>query len=148
MSQTRVTNQGTILAYWIHTMKTDICRLLTSLTLLALVACRGSDSPSEPSDPPPVQTATITITSAGVSPKNIEVPLGTRVRFINNDNRSHNMASDDHPIHDECPAINQVGLLLPGQTRETGNMVEVRTCGFHDHDNPTNQTLNGTITTR
>jgi plastocyanin len=76
------------------------------------------------------------------------VALGTRVRFVNNDSRPHNMASDPHPTHTDCPAINQVGLLQPGQIRETGNLVEVRTCGFHDHDNPTSQTLQGSITIR
>jgi plastocyanin len=129
-------------------MRNHVTVTLLSFAVLVLAACGGSDGPSEPSGPPPVQTTTITITSAGVSPKNVEVGLGTRVRFVNNDNRPHNMASDPHPIHTDCPVINQVGLLLPGQMRETGNLVEVRTCGFHDHDNATNQNLNGTITTR
>ena len=55
------------------------------------------------------------------------------------------MSSDFHPDHQECPAINQAGLLSPGQSRETGNLVTVRTCGFHDHDNPTDLRLPGRI---
>jgi plastocyanin len=129
-------------------MKNLLIRCLVGAAVLATASCGGGDAPNEPSGPPPVQTATIAITSAGANPLHIEVTLGTRVRFVNNDNRPHNMASDPHPIHTDCPAINQVGLLQPGQARETGNLVEVRTCGFHDHDNPTNQSLNGTITTR
>ena len=58
------------------------------------------------------------------------------------------MASDPHPEHTDCPEINQVGLLTPGATRETGNLVTVRTCGFHDHDNPTNAGLRGRIIIR
>ena len=34
------------------------------------------------------------------------------------------------------------------QSRETGNFVIARACGFHDHDDPLNQALWGTITTR
>ncbi len=56
--------------------------------------------------------------------------------FVNNDTKSHNMASDPHPEHTDCPEINTVGLLQPGQSRETENLVTVRTCGFHDHDDP------------
>ena len=111
--------------------------------LVALVAC-GS-KPTGPSGPP-VVTNTITITTTGVNPKNVQVALGSRVLFVNNDSGSHTMASDPHPDHTDCPDINQVGFLLPGQSRETGNLVVVRTCGFHDHDNPDNAALKGTIT--
>ena len=46
------------------------------------------------------------------------------------------MTSDPHPEHNDCPEINTVGLLQPNQSRETGNLVTIRTCGFHDHDDP------------
>ena len=81
-------------------------------------------------------TTTITITSAGVSATQINITPGARVTFVNMDIRSHNMTSDPHPEHNDCSEINTVGLLQPGQSRETGNMVTVRTCGFHDHDDP------------
>jgi hypothetical protein len=69
------------------------------------------------------------------------------VTFINNDTIPHNMASDPHPEHTDCPEINQVGVLSPGQSRQTGNMTTNRaTCGFHDHDQPTVVSLQGTIT--
>ena len=99
---------------------------------LLLTAC-GGGSPSSPS---PDASATITITSAGVSATQLTVSAGSRVTFVNNDTRSHNMTSDPHPEHNDCPEINTVGLLQPGERRETGNLVTVRTCGFHDHDNP------------
>jgi hypothetical protein len=41
-----------------------------------------------------------------------------------------------------------VGLLNPGQSRETGNLVVARTCGFHDHENPDNNALKGRIIIR
>ena len=111
-------------------------------------ACAGG-SPSAPDESmPPTVTNTITIAAQGASPRNIQIAVGTRVRFINNDTRSHNMASDDHPEHTDCPELNQIGLLAPGQARESGNMNTVRTCGFHDHDNPGITSLTGTIAIR
>jgi plastocyanin len=106
--------------------------LLPFLILLPLAAC-GGGSPSSPSPGP---TITITIASAGVSAAQITISPGTRVTFMNSDTRAHNMTSDPHPEHTDCPEINTVGLLQPGQSRETGNLNAVRTCGFHDHDNP------------
>jgi plastocyanin len=111
-----------------------ISRIALALGCAAAFVTCGKDSPSEPSGPP-VVTTTVTLTAAGANPKNIQITVGSRVTFINNDTRSHNMVSDPHPEHNDCPEINQVGLLAPGQTRETGNLVQVRTCGFHDHDN-------------
>ncbi len=117
---------------------------LSVTLLLVLVACSNQAAPSSP----PVQTTTITMTSAGVSPKNVLVTLGQRVLFVNNDGRSHNMTSDPHPDHGDCPELNQVGFLSPGQSRETGNLVVARVCGFHDHDIPGSANLQGTITIR
>jgi plastocyanin len=93
-------------------------------------------------------TTTITITAAGVSPKDIQVSPGARVTFVNNDTRAHQMASDPHPEHTDCSEINQVGLLTPGQSRQTGNLNAVRTCGFHDHDQPAVASLLGSIVIR
>jgi plastocyanin len=106
----------------------------------ALFGCSKSST-----SPTPTASATITITSSGISPKSVQVSAGDRVLFVNNDSQSHNMASDPHPEHTDCPEINQVGFLSPGQSRETGNLVTVRSCGFHDHDNPTAASLQGTI---
>jgi len=122
--------------------------LLTAV--LAVAACGGGDS-SPPTSPTPPggsggsTSTTITITASGVSPQSITVPPGTRVTFINNDSRRHNMASDPHPEHTDCPEINQVGLLQTGQSRETGNLNTVGPCGFHDHDLPGVSSLRGTI---
>jgi hypothetical protein len=116
---------------------------------LGLVACGGGGSPSSPTPPPAPNPNVITISGSGVaSPKDLIVGPGARVLFVNNDSRRHDMTSDDHPDHMECPALNQVGVLTPGQSRESGNLNVVRTCGYHDHDNPTNANLQGRITIR
>lgn len=116
--------------------------------LVALAACGGGSTPTAPDNTPPVVTNTITITAQGVSPANIQVTAGSRVRFVNNDTRAHNMTSDPHPDHTDCPELNQVGLLTPGRAIESGNLNTIRVCKFHDHDNPLVQSLNGTITIR
>src|SRR4051812_21416959 len=108
-------------------------------------ACGGSSSPNNPT---PSASNTITLTAAGTSPKNIQVAVGARVLFVNNDSRPHSMTSDPHPEHTDCPELNQVGFLSPGERRETGNLVAARNCGYHDHDNPSTTTLQGTITIR
>jgi len=116
--------------------------ILVVILLLLLTSCGGGSStpttPSNPSNP-----YTFTLTPSGVSPKELTVPLGTRVLFVNQDARAHDVASDPHPEHTDCTDINSVGLLTPGQSRETGNLVVAKTCGFHDHDNPPPTTAAG-----
>jgi hypothetical protein len=116
---------------------------------LGLAACGGGGGMTTPSPPPSSNPYVFTISSAGViSPKELTVPPGTRILFVNNAARPHDMASDDHPDHQDCPAINQVGVLAQGQSRETGNLNVVRTCGFHDHNDPDNANLKGGIVVR
>ena len=121
--------------------------VLATTATLVMAACGGGSSPAGPSSGPPpgASGTTITISSSGASPRSLTVPAGTRVRFVNNDSRAHEMTSDPHPEHTDCPAINDVGRLNPGQSRETGNLVVARTCGFHDHDDPSNASWRGTI---
>ena len=118
-----------------------------SLFLLVSGGC-GNSSPPSPS-PNPSNPYTITISTTGiVNPKELIVPPGTRVLFVNSHSRRHDMTSDPHPDHLDCPELNQVGLLNPGQSRESGNLVAVRTCGFHDHEDANNVNLRGSITIR
>ena len=120
-------------------------RAMLAGVVVLIIACNKTPTVPSPGSEPQVQTNTVTITSSGASPRNISIALGTRVMFVNNDSRSHNMTSDPHPDHNDCPDLNQVGFLAPGQSRESGNLVVARTCGFHDHDNPSQQNLIGQI---
>jgi plastocyanin len=140
--------------------QTGLTALIIALALCA--ASCGSSTPASPTpspspSPTPVSTptpgpspgpsdATITIGANGVvSPKVLTVSAGTRVTFVNNDARAHDMSSDPHPDHTDCPEINQAGFLTPGQSRQTGNLNTRRTCGFHDHILFTNTNLMGQI---
>ena len=128
------------------------------LVAMTAVACGGggSSSPSTPTSPttPPstgggtaTDTATITIGADGVvSPSAVTITRGGRVTFVNNHNRAHDMSSDPHPEHTDCPELNQVGFLSAGQSRTSGNLNTARTCGFHDHNEPSNNSLKGRIT--
>ena len=89
-------------------------------------------------------TTTITITSAGASPRDITVSVGSRVTFVNNDSRPHEMNSDPHPSHEDCPALN-IGFIAAGAQGISQNLNTVRTCGFHDHNQPSNTDLQGVI---
>ena len=126
-----------------------VSRAALAVLSVGLTACGGGGGGTTTPSPPPTNPYVVTISSSGVvSPKEITVPPGTRVLFVNNDARRHDMASDDHPDHQDCPAINQIGVLLQGQTRETGNLNVIRTCGFHDHEDADNNNLKGRIVVR
>ena len=120
--------------------------------LFALAACGGgggggptpTGGPSGTADP----ATTITITSAGVTPKEITVAVGGRATFANNDNAFHEMSSDPHPTHTLCPEINAVGALGPGGSRQTGVFSAARTCTYHDHGQDQNTALQGRIVVR
>lgn len=105
-------------------------RLLPVFALLIAITSCGP-TPSEPGEP----DATITIGATGVTPKEVRIKAWGHVRFVNSDSRPHAIVSDPVDVHDGCPAINRVGLLQPGESRETGTLHLAGTCGFHDHDN-------------
>ena len=113
---------------------------------LLWASCGGSAT--SPSGTPGPSGATITILAGGtVSPKAVQITAGQSVTFVNNDNRSHDMTSDPHPTHTQCPPVNAASNISPGQTKLT-NALSAGTCGFHDHGDPANVNLQGTITIR
>ena len=138
------------------TIKFLACAAATLWLVLAAASCGGGgSSPTSPSPSPsptptptpsPSSGNTITITSAGVSPRALTVSVGSRVTFVNNDTRPHDMESNPHPEHTDCPELNAVGFLTPGQSRSSSNLNTPRTCGYHDHNLDSVTSLQGTIT--
>jgi plastocyanin len=110
-----------------------------TVAALFLTASGCGDSTTGPS-----KDATITITAAGVSPREVRLDAWNQVRFVNNDTQPHNIVSDPVNEHSQCPAINNVGYLPPGATRQTLTLIG-GVCGFHDHLNQTNDALRGVI---
>jgi hypothetical protein len=112
------------------------------------LACGGGSSPTTPT-PPAATGPTMTIDASGVlSPKELVVSPGSRVLFTNRSARARQVSSDPHPDHTDCPEINQVGFLAPDATRETGNLNTPRTCGIHDHEDPSDADMRARIVIR
>ena len=101
------------------------------LVVVLMVAASCGSTPSAPGEPP----ATITISSNGISPKEVRIKAWNYVRFVNNDTRAHTMVSDPVDVHTDCPPMNRIATLQPGQSRDTGTLHLPGTCSFHDHDN-------------
>ena len=137
-------------------MRNSIWQGLAAAMIVAVTAAAcggGSSTPTAPTSPTnptnpttPTETATITIGSDGrVTPASVTITRGGRVTMINNHNQSHDMSSDPHPEHSQCPELNQWGFLSAGQQRTSGNLNTARTCGFHDHNLPDNTGLQGRV---
>ena len=85
-------------------------------------------TPAGPSD-----TASVSITQFGLIPFEANVIVGGRVMFVNNDNVPHDIQGGPDPDHRDCPEIDVVGFLTPGQSRQTNPLPTARTCQYHDH---------------
>jgi plastocyanin len=113
-----------------------MCRAVGALFLVGFAAgCGSTSEPAAPTSPtPPGAPAgppTITITSQGVSPKEVTIEAGGRVIFINNDRIPHDIAGGPDLTTHQCPEIDEVGFLTPGRSGQTAPLM--RTCDFHDH---------------
>jgi hypothetical protein len=137
-------------------MKVRAISLIAGALALGMTAwsCGGDSStpPTSPTPPntnpnPAPMTATITISNSGVSPQSVEIAVGGTVTFTNSASDAHDMDSNPHPVHTDCPALN-VGTLRPGESRASQALSTARSCGFHDHNNPGTGSLMGTITIR
>jgi plastocyanin len=138
-----------------------VARCAGLLVLACLAACGGGGSSNPNGNTPPGSTpptttlppatsgATFTISSAGVvTPKEVTISVGQSVTVVNNHTSSHEIQSDPHPLHTDCPPTNLVGVLVPGQSRSSGAFPTARTCGFHDHGDSENANLQGRIVIR
>ena len=90
--------------------------------------------------------ATITIANGAVNPGSVTISVGQSVRFVNSDGRSHDMNSDPHPSHTNCPSMANIGNVAAGQTKDSFGFSAAGSCGFHDHNDPDNNSLKGRIT--
>jgi hypothetical protein len=132
----------------LRTKALAVCAMLAIVTPLAACSSDAVErppvaSPTSPSEPPSYRWplhATVTLTSAGADPPSVIINVGGRVTFVNADGRPHEIVSDPYLRHEECPPLNRVGLLAPGAQRESAIFERVRSCGFHDHLDPTGVT--------
>jgi len=130
-------------------LRTLVAGGAVAAALAIAAACGGSSSsPASPtgSCTPSSNANTIVIQNNQVCPQALTVARGSQVTMINNDSQDHEMDSDPHPEHTDCVELNQIGFLSRGQQRSSGNLNTARRCGYHDHRDPNNASLKGTIT--
>jgi hypothetical protein len=126
------------------------------LAAVALAACGGGSPPGPPAPSPTAPSpapghrwplhATVTLGPGGPRPASVTINVGGRVSFVNDDTTPHEIVSDPYLRHEDCPPLNQVGFLAPGQTRQSAIFEVVRDCGFHDHLDPA--AVSGTVHVR
>ena len=125
---------------------------MLSAALIA-AACGGGSGGSSTSTGTPVSPttivagsigATITLTATGASPLDVRIEPTQRVRFVNNDTRPHQIQTNPHNFHTDCPQ-NNVTVINPGQTVDTAIFPDVKGCGYHDHLLPDEQKYWGLI---
>ena len=86
----------------------------------------------------------VSITSAGFSPRTLTVQAGTTVTWTNNDTATHYVVPDDHPSHFKYAGVwddDGTGQISRGQTYSNPFLLE-GTYTYHDHLNPS---TSGTI---
>jgi hypothetical protein len=101
-----------------------------------------------PAPAPPNDTATVTITPFGMMPYEANVVAGGRVTFVNRDLVVHDIQGGVDPDHRDCPEIDIVGFLPPGQSRATNPLPTARTCDYHDHTEHDHHGFSGKIVIR
>lgn len=117
----------------------------------SLVAALGCDykAPTAPSSgsssTPGPEGAVISIGSSGLSPNAVTIAAGQSVTFVNTDSVAHEIASGPVPSYDQCPAINRVGSLAPGQRMQTGALTATSACSFLDLLRTSDSRWQGTI---
>jgi plastocyanin len=131
-------------------MHRSTLRLAGGLLILgalgAALAC-GYSSPSAPdTSTPGMEGASITITAAGLSPSAVTITSGQSVTFVNQDTVAHNISSTPVPTYDDCPGINRVAQVAPGQSVQTGALTVARACNFIDLSRMGDPRWQGTIT--
>ena len=118
-----------------------------AIALAAALSCGGSSSTGPTGTCTPSSNAnTLVVMNNAICPTSLTVTRGSQLTIANQDSQSHDMTSDPHPEHTDCPEINAIGFLTPGQTRSSNNLNTARTCGIHDHANPNSNALKARIT--
>jgi len=124
---------------WQTTVQVTLQSIIAILAFATVAfACGGSSSndsapPTAPTSGTSPTPPTVTITAAGVNPREVSVSVGGRVTFINNDTIPHDVAGGPDPANPDCREIDSVGFLTPGQSRMTAPLPVARTCEYHDH---------------
>jgi len=136
---------------------------VVALTLTLAAACGSTPASPTPPSPspapapapspapapaPPPGSATVAITPFGMMPYEATVSTGGQVTFVNRDLVVHDIQGGVDPDHRDCPEIDIVGFLQPGQSRATNPLSTARTCDYHDHTEHDHHGFTGKIVIR
>ncbi len=114
-----------------------------------LSACGGGS----PTGPETARRLSVTITASGVSPARLSQGTGVVgnviVAFVNQDSEPHDIRSDPHPAHTDCPPLN-VGTIAPGQSTDTPTLSACSNgvffvAAYHDETRPDDTRFKGRI---
>jgi hypothetical protein len=130
-------------------MKTTLVAIAVSMLVLWTLGCGGGGAPNPPTGPSGntggTIGATVTLGAGGVSNSTPRINTGERLQVTNNDTRPHQIMTTPHLIHTDCPALNSIGSLAPGQSGTSEPLTTARGCGFHDHLNPDDAAFRGQV---
>ena len=90
----------------------------------------------------PEATAVVSITKNGFVPATLVIKAGQTIKWINNDDSPHRVASDPHPTHTGLPGFDSKNDLEKSASFNF-NFDKTGTFGYHDHLNP--ETFKGFI---
>lgn len=88
----------------------------------------------------PVPVAEVRITAQGFEPSVISVKKGTKITWVNDDDKMHQVVSNPHPSHEGLSGLKSE-ILNNEQTYEY-TAGQTGSYGYHDEINPI---INGTI---
>jgi hypothetical protein len=120
------------------------------LALLFSTACGSSITapptnslldPSEPRSPNPA----LTVSAAGVDPQTLHLDSPVSVKFTNADHVAHKFEAALELGDGDCPEMNQLPTLEPGQNGSVAFTRSGVICAFHDAGAPTNFAFKGLI---
>lgn len=118
--------------------------VLVAILIFGVVSFwQGKQAPQPPVGKIPEPTALVTITKDGFVPSTISIKKGQTIKWINNDDSPHRVASDPHPTHTGVAGFDSGNNVSKGATY-VFNFQKTGTFGYHDHLNP--QTIKGVIT--
>ena len=109
----------------------------------AMASCHGQNDLTGPVSAP--STATVEIRSIGFDRTLVIVAPGGRVTFRNRDTVSHQIASNVHPDHQQCPQLNSPLLAAGESFTATMSQEDHRSCGFHDEQRLNEPGFRGTV---
>jgi plastocyanin len=114
-----------------------ISAVFFGLILAASLANRHQSKPKAP-----ISSAMVSITASGFVPHTIFVKPGTRVSWINQDAKAHELAADPYPRNDSIPNFNNELML---QTNDAYSFVFSKTGTYHYHDQLNPFKFTGTV---